>query len=1206
MKKFSKKALCIILSVVIALGSLITASFAKDADGIVIKVSSDKKYYTKGEDIVLDVEVTNTTDEDMSDVDINMDCNWFNFDVEEGSSIKIKELKAGETKTIQFHAKYLRLDLFEFISVMYKRIFAWFCRTLWGANSETTRYSVRVDLIKRTFVFSADVGNHESEDDKNALIAIDKDSFSYDEETKTYFVNGLVEEVNGSLKNPNSAKSLEYKVTDNNKNVIDKGSIEIAKNWSFKEIGLIIGDNIITVTVKYSDGSEFSDSVKVVCYSEANFNNVELDITTDTDDDGVPDYLEEITGSDKYSDDTDGDGLTDYQEEVILIYESSKKDTDDDGISDYNEDYDADGIIDGKEFELGTDPTNADTDFDDLDDNEEIHVYGTDPLKEDTDGDGANDGDEVRLGTDPLVYDEKFTEEVTSGIMNASTDVVASAEVILSGNQVGSLEVERVTSSKNNFLSPLIPGYIDNAFDFSVDGSFEKAVLTFEYNKDIGTVGEDFQPRIYYFNEKTMTLEELPNQKVENGKVSAVVEHFSTYILLNKVEFDKVWENEIKQPDYEGNGISGLDIVFVIDSSGSMSSNDRNGIRKFAAMDFVEKLGENDRAAVVDFDSYSYVRSGFTADQTALFNAINSVDSSGGTSLSAGISTAINLFTNESYTRKDAYKYIIMLTDGDGNYSSSYTKTAADNGIVIYTVGLGSGVKPSVLQGIANGTGGKYYFASAAYEITDIYTEIEFETIDYQKDSNEDGISDYYTELIKEGTLTLGNGSRELIGIDFNSSADYDNDGLLNGEELKIETYGNRVYMTMLSDPTIDDGDDDGDSFTNQVEKQFGSNLNVTSYYVSDCEKLSDDDWYYYCGIAAEEDEGFFDNSSRFLWKTITFDWSQKGEAKDLMSKFLGEYNTPDAMEKTAEEYVNEALDMMSASLISQIYQQFDGAKDVIQELVGVVKKWTASAKSVKNITSTKISELKGTMNLVLHKYGVAAGKFNFDFKSTGFKISVVFSLVDEAIDVCDVINSYSKIKATWDEFEKNEELLKEIEKSKDSGGISRGYVRSAASDLLSYIEDKGDIFEDQVWDIGVATAENVVAFGLGLVGSANPVVGAVLLLIKGLDWFTPLTAIADATYHMFTIQHISDAAKRLISYAYSTSGILCEVGKGQARFLRALGVARMYGESFAATYIDKVNIIGWDKEEEKAAEQECRDTIETVRDVLIRMNVAG
>ena len=64
------------------------------------------------------------------------------------------------------------------------------------------------------------------------------------------------------------------------------------------------------------------------------------------------------------------------------------------------------------------------------------------------------------------------------------------------------------------------------------------------------------------------------------------------------------------------------------------------------------------------------------------------------------------MFTDSSYDRTDAYKYVIFLTDGNGSYSTSVTEDAVNNGIVVYTVGLGSGVNSSLLTSIATATGG--------------------------------------------------------------------------------------------------------------------------------------------------------------------------------------------------------------------------------------------------------------------------------------------------------------------------------------------------------------------------------------------------------------------------------------------------------------------------------------------------------------------
>jgi len=64
-------------------------------------------------------------------------------------------------------------------------------------------------------------------------------------------------------------------------------------------------------------------------------------------------------------------------------------------------DEDGDGLTNGDEEDLGTDPELSDTDGDGLSDGDEVNTYGTDPLNEDTDGDTYSDGDEVEGNTNP-------------------------------------------------------------------------------------------------------------------------------------------------------------------------------------------------------------------------------------------------------------------------------------------------------------------------------------------------------------------------------------------------------------------------------------------------------------------------------------------------------------------------------------------------------------------------------------------------------------------------------------------------------------------------------------------------------------------------------------------------------------------------------------------------------------------------------------
>lgn len=140
-----------------------------------------------------------------------------------------------------------------------------------------------------------------------------------------------------------------------------------------------------------------------------------IDMTTDTDGDGLSDY-DEINkyGTDPNNPDTDGDGLSDGDEVLKYGTDPLNPDTDGDGLSDgdevnvyntdpLNPDTDGDGLSDGDEVNrYGTDPLKVDTDGDGLSDYDEIMTYNTDPLKPDTDGDGFSDGQEIDMGTDPL------------------------------------------------------------------------------------------------------------------------------------------------------------------------------------------------------------------------------------------------------------------------------------------------------------------------------------------------------------------------------------------------------------------------------------------------------------------------------------------------------------------------------------------------------------------------------------------------------------------------------------------------------------------------------------------------------------------------------------------------------------------------------------------------------------------------------------
>lgn len=138
------------------------------------------------------------------------------------------------------------------------------------------------------------------------------------------------------------------------------------------------------------------------------FTDVQIDdpdLDEDTDGDGLTNGLEEAIGTDPGLADTDGDGLSDYQELYLTWTDPLLVDTDNNGVCDANEDLDGDGLGNLDEITRGTDTGNPDTDRDDLSDYAEVYEYGTDPLNPDSDGDTLSDGDDVLLGFSPLLPD---------------------------------------------------------------------------------------------------------------------------------------------------------------------------------------------------------------------------------------------------------------------------------------------------------------------------------------------------------------------------------------------------------------------------------------------------------------------------------------------------------------------------------------------------------------------------------------------------------------------------------------------------------------------------------------------------------------------------------------------------------------------------------------------------------------------------------
>jgi M6 family metalloprotease-like protein len=180
----------------------------------------------------------------------------------------------------------------------------------------------------------------------------------------------------------------------------------------------------------------------------------------DGDEDGIPDALESVYGTNPALEDTDGDTLSDYREVCYdgdcSAYDPAPGGGDLDAVS---SDTDSDGLDDAWELGNGTDPIDADSDGDGLTDGDEVNLYLTDPKRSDTDNDGLGDYDELLVhGTNPLSYADADNDgmsddwELVRGTDGASNDARVDSDGDGADNAV---EFLRGTLPLDNGSTPL-------------------------------------------------------------------------------------------------------------------------------------------------------------------------------------------------------------------------------------------------------------------------------------------------------------------------------------------------------------------------------------------------------------------------------------------------------------------------------------------------------------------------------------------------------------------------------------------------------------------------------------------------------------------------------------------------------------------------------------------------------------------------------
>ena len=208
-------------------------------------------------------------------------------------------------------------------------------------------------------------------------------------------------------------------------------------------------------------------------------------------------------------------------------------------------------------------------------------------------------------------------------------------------------------------------------------------------------------------------------------------------------------------------------LALLMDTSASMD--EEMATAQEAAIGFSQRLGPDDLAEVIDFDSRVDVLQGFTNEVDELESAIRRTSAGGSTSLYNALYISLKDLTKaplrEADVRREA---IIVLSDGEDTSSlvsfEEVLELAKRSETAIYSIGLRaedrrtrSSFRESdfVLRQLAQETGGRAFFPDDVDELPDIYRQISDELS-----------SQYSVGYISANPLRNGRWRRIIVQVD--------------------------------------------------------------------------------------------------------------------------------------------------------------------------------------------------------------------------------------------------------------------------------------------------------------------------------------------------------------------------------------------------------------------------------------------------------
>lgn len=244
-------------------------------------------------------------------------------------------------------------------------------------------------------------------------------------------------------------------------------------------------------------------------------------------------------------------------------------------------------------------------------------------------------------------------------------------------------------------------------------------------------------------------------------------------------------------------------IVFLIDTSGSMFDDDKLPLVQKSMCMLAENLTEKDRVSIVTYaGSDEVVLEGASgADYNEICEKIEGLEAYGSTNGSAGIKTAYELA--EKYFIKGGNNRVILATDGDLNVGvTSETELEKliteekETGVFLSVIGVGYGnYKDNKLETLADKGNGNYSYIDSIFEAKKaLVTDLGATMLTVAKDVK---LQVEFNPALVKGYRLIGYENRTMAAEDFN-------DDKKDGGEMGAGHSVTAIYEIVRTDSDMD------------------------------------------------------------------------------------------------------------------------------------------------------------------------------------------------------------------------------------------------------------------------------------------------------------------------------------------------------------------------------------------------------------------